>query len=106
MSQFVVNKIQRKPARHLYTITQSENESTEAYLSHFVKEEMNVRDQSDATSTGALMAGLRYSTMLKYMVSISENATYPELSTEICRHIEAKKTSNLDASKLSQEVLL
>ena len=52
------------------------------------------------------MAGLRNSTMLKYMVSISENVTYPELIIEIRRHIEAEKTSNLKASKLSQEVLL
>ncbi len=52
------------------------------------------------------MAGLRNSTMLKYMVSISENATYPELIAEIHHHIEAENTSNLEASKLSQEVLL
>ena len=101
-----MHKIQRNLARHLYTITQHENKSIEAYLSCFVKEEMNVHDLSDAAMMRALMAGLRNSTMLKYMVSTSENAVYPELIIEICHHIEAEKTSNLDASKLSQEVPL
>ncbi|KAL5548398.1 hypothetical protein UlMin_003629 [Ulmus minor] len=32
ISQFVVHKIHRKLARHLYTITQRENETTESYL--------------------------------------------------------------------------
>ncbi|KAL5545680.1 hypothetical protein UlMin_005367 [Ulmus minor] len=32
ISQFAVHKIHRKPARHLYTITQRENETTESYL--------------------------------------------------------------------------
>ena len=44
--------------------------------------------------------------MLKYVVSISENAMYPELIVEIRRHMESKKTSNLGASKLRQEVQL
>ena len=45
--------------------------------------------------------------MLKYMVSIRENyATYPELIVEICHYIKAKKTSNLKANKLNQDVLL
>ena len=66
-----MNRVQRKLARHLYTITQCENESTEAYLNYFMKEEMNVRNQSDAAAMGELMGGLRNSTMLKYMVSIS-----------------------------------
>ncbi|KAL5537549.1 hypothetical protein UlMin_045506 [Ulmus minor] len=69
ISQFSVHKIHRKPARHLYTITQRENETTESYLTRFVKEEMN-------------------------------------LITEIRRHIDAEKASNLDASKLSQDILL
>ncbi|KAL5582901.1 hypothetical protein UlMin_015343 [Ulmus minor] len=64
ISQFSVHKIHRKSARHLYTITQQENETTESYLTHFVKEEMNVQDRN------------------------AENA------------------SNLDASKLSQDILL
>ena len=63
---------------------------------------MNVHDRIDAIESGALMDGLRKSTMLKYMVSISENAAYPELIAKIPRHIEVEKTSNLDASKLSQ----
>ncbi|KAL5580084.1 hypothetical protein UlMin_012526 [Ulmus minor] len=64
ISQFAVHKIHRKPARHLYTITQRENETTESYLTRFVKEEMNVQDRN------------------------------------------AEKASNLDASKLSQDILL
>ncbi|KAL5579755.1 hypothetical protein UlMin_012197 [Ulmus minor] len=85
ISQFAVNKVQRKPARHLYTVRQKENESTEAFLNRFVKEEMSVKDRNDSTA---------------YTVS------YPELITEIRRHIDAEKVSNLDASKLSQDILL
>ncbi|KAL5580406.1 hypothetical protein UlMin_012848 [Ulmus minor] len=82
ISQFAVNKVQRKPARHLYTVRQKENESTEAFLNRFVKEEMSVKDRNDSTACGALMAGLRSATVLKYM------------------------TSDLEASKLSQDILL
>ncbi|KAL5579233.1 hypothetical protein UlMin_011675 [Ulmus minor] len=82
VSQFAVNKVQRKPARHLYTVRQKENESTEAFLNRFVKEEMSVKDRNDSTACGALMAGLRSATVLKYM------------------------TSDLEASKLSQDILL
>ncbi|KAL5564790.1 hypothetical protein UlMin_027954 [Ulmus minor] len=54
------------------------------------------------------MAGLRNSTVLKYLVSVGKPDTvlYPELITEIRRHIDAEKASNLDASKLSQDILL
>ena len=38
VSQFAVNKVQRKPARYLYNVRQKENESTEAFLNRFVKE--------------------------------------------------------------------
>ncbi|KAL5562775.1 hypothetical protein UlMin_032522 [Ulmus minor] len=108
ISQFAVHKIHRKSARHLYTITQRENETTESYLTRFVKEEMNVQDRSDAAASGALMAGLRNSTVLKYLVSVGkpDTVSYPELITEIHRHIDAEKASNLDASKLSQDILL
>ncbi|KAL5576345.1 hypothetical protein UlMin_018044 [Ulmus minor] len=108
ISQFAVHKIHRKPARHLYTITQRENETTESYLTRFVKEEMNVQDRSDAAASGALMAGLRNSTVLKYLVSVGkpDTVSYPELITETRRHIDAEKASNLDASKLSQDILL
>ena len=73
VSQFTVNKIQRKPARHLYTVWQKENESTEAFLNQFVKEEMSVKDRNDSIVCGALMAGLRSVTVLKYTVSIKED---------------------------------
>ncbi|KAL5569081.1 hypothetical protein UlMin_025656 [Ulmus minor] len=106
ISQFAVNKVQRKPARHLYTVRQKENESTEAFLNRFVKEEMSVKDRNDSTACGALMAGLRSATVLKYMVSIKEDVSYPELISEVRRHIQAEKTSDLEASKLSQDVLL
>ncbi|KAL5544991.1 hypothetical protein UlMin_008775 [Ulmus minor] len=82
VSQFAVNKVQRKPARHLYTIRQKENESTEAFLNRFVKEEMSVKDRNDSTTCGALMAGLRSATVLKYMISIKEDISYPELISE------------------------
>ncbi|KAL5557373.1 hypothetical protein UlMin_039609 [Ulmus minor] len=54
------------------------------------------------------MAGLRNSTILKYLVSVGkpDTVSYPELITEIRRHIDAEKASNLDASKLSQDILL
>ncbi|KAL5551147.1 hypothetical protein UlMin_001323 [Ulmus minor] len=77
ISQFAIHKIHRKSARHLYTITQRENETTESYLTRFVKEEMN-----------------------------PDMVSYPELITEIRRHIDAEKASNLDTSKLSQDILL
>lgn len=98
----------RKPARHLYTITQRENESTEDYLTHSVKEEMNVQNRSDAAASRALVAGLRNSTVLKYLVSVGkpDTVSYPELISEIRRHIDAEKVSNLEANKLSQDGLL
>ncbi|KAL5540826.1 hypothetical protein UlMin_043796 [Ulmus minor] len=95
-----------KPARHLYTVRQKENESTEAFLNRFVKEEMSVKDRNDSTACGALMAGLRSATVLKYMVSIKEDISYPELISKVRRHIQAEKTSDLEASKLSQDILL
>ncbi|KAL5540991.1 hypothetical protein UlMin_042564 [Ulmus minor] len=54
------------------------------------------------------MAGLRNSIVLKYLVSVGkpDTVSYPELINEICRHIDAEKASNLDASKLSQNILL
>ncbi|KAL5555515.1 hypothetical protein UlMin_037751 [Ulmus minor] len=106
ISQFAVNKVQRKPARHLYTVRQKENESTEAFLNRFVKEEMSVKDRNDSTACGALMAGLRSATVRKYMVSIKEDVSYPKLISEVRRHIQAEKTSDLEASKLSQDILL
>ncbi|KAL5577820.1 hypothetical protein UlMin_019519 [Ulmus minor] len=106
ISQFAVNKVQRKPARHLYTIRQKENESTEAFLNRFVKEKMGVKDRNDSTACGVLLAGLRSATILKYMISIKEDISYPELISEIRRHIQAEKTSDLEASKLSQDILL
>ena len=68
---------------------------------------MNVQDRSDAAASGALMAGLRNSTVLKYLVSVGkpDTVSYPELIDEIHRHINAEKASNLEASKLSQYML-
>ncbi|KAL5571130.1 hypothetical protein UlMin_020727 [Ulmus minor] len=40
------------------------------------------------------------------MVSIKEDVSYLELISEVRRHIQAKKTSDLEASKLSQDILL
>ena len=91
----------RKPARHLYTITQCDYKSTEDYLTHFVEKEMNVRDRSDATTNRALMAKQRSATMLKYFVFMGETTTYVELITKIHCYIEVEKTSNLEANKLS-----
>ena len=69
---------------------------------------MNVQDRSDAATSGALMVGLRNSTILKYLVSVGklDTVSYPELISEIRRHIDAEKASNLEASKLSQDMLL
>ena len=36
ISQFAVNKVQRKLARHLYTVRKKNNESAEAFLNHFL----------------------------------------------------------------------
>ena len=69
---------------------------------------MNVQDRSDAAASGALMAGLRNSTVLKYLVSVGkpDMVSYPELIYEIHCHINTEKASNLEASKFSQDVLL
>ena len=69
---------------------------------------MNVQDRSDAVASRALMAGLRNSTVLKYLVSFGKPNTvsYLEPIAEICCHIDAEKASNLEASKLSQDILL
>ncbi|KAL5564759.1 hypothetical protein UlMin_027923 [Ulmus minor] len=102
ISQFAVNKVQRKPARHLYTVRQKENESTEAFLNQFVKEEMSVKDRNDSTACGALMAGLRSATVLKYMVSIKEDVSYPELISEIDSQAgssKAKENGNSNGKK-------
>ena len=54
------------------------------------------------------MARLRNSTVFKYLVSVRklDTVSYPKLITEIRRHIDAEKTSNLKASKLNQDILL
>ncbi|KAL5574245.1 hypothetical protein UlMin_023842 [Ulmus minor] len=67
---------------------------------------MSVKDRNDSTTCGALMAGLRSATVLKYMVSIKEEISYSELISEVRRHIQAEKTSDLEASKLSQDIFL
>ena len=90
-----MSKVQTKPARHLYTIRQRDYEGSEAFLNQFVKEEMSVKDRNNCTTYGALMVGLRSATVLKHMVSVKEDICYPELIIEICRHIQAKKTSDL-----------
>ena len=46
------------------------------------------------------MAELKSTTVLKYMVSIRKVLIYLELITEICRYVQAKKTSDLEAHKL------
>ena len=69
---------------------------------------MNVQDRNDTVANRALMAGLWNSTVLNYLVSVGKpNAvSYPELIAKIRHHIDAEKTSNLEASKLSQDILL
>ncbi|KAL5548582.1 hypothetical protein UlMin_003813 [Ulmus minor] len=67
---------------------------------------MSVKDRNDSTACGSLMAGLRSATVLKYMISVKEDISYPELISEVRRHIQAEKTSDLEASKLSQDFLL
>ena len=51
------------------------------------------------------MARLRNVTVLKYMILVKDDISYLELITEIRRHIQVKKTSDLEASKLSQDIL-
>ena len=94
------------PVGHLYSIKQKDNESTEAFLNRFVREEMNVEDQNDSIACGALMAGLRNETVLKYLISIKDDISYHELITEIHHHIQVERTSNLEAIKLNHDILL
>ncbi|KAL5554168.1 hypothetical protein UlMin_041569 [Ulmus minor] len=90
VSQFAVNKVRRKPALHFYTIRQKDNESIEAFLNQFVKEEMSVKDCNDSTACEALMDGLRSATFLKYMISVKKDISYPELISEVRCHIQAE----------------
>ena len=46
------------------------------------------------------MAELKSTTVLKYMVSIRKDLIYPECITEICCHVQDKKTFDLEARKL------
>ena len=66
-----------------------------------MKEEISLEDRNESTACGALMACLRSTTILKYMVLVKEDISYPKLIMEIRHHIQAEKTSDLDASKLS-----
>ena len=77
-----------------------------AFLNHFVREEMSVKERNDSTACEALMARLRNATVLKYMISVKDNISYLELIIEILYHVQAERTSNLKASKLSQDILL
>ncbi|KAL5547841.1 hypothetical protein UlMin_003072 [Ulmus minor] len=67
---------------------------------------MSVKDRNDCTACRALMAGLRSATVIKYMISVKDDISYLELISEVRRHIQAEKTSDLEASKLSQDFLL
>ena len=89
ISQFLVHKVHNKLAHHLSTIHQRENESTEAYLARFVKQEMLVEDRLDVIAQGALLTGLHNSNM-KYLLSIAKPKSYLALIEEIWQHIYAK----------------
>ena len=52
------------------------------------------------------MAGLRNATILKYTISIKNDIYYLELITEIRRHIQVERTFDLEANKLSHDILL
>ena len=93
--------MQRKPVLHLYTIRQKDDENTKAFLNRFVKEEMRVKDQNESITYGTHMAGLRNTTVLKYMILVKDDISYPELFTEIRRHFQVERTSDLEASMLS-----
>ncbi|KAL5546050.1 hypothetical protein UlMin_005737 [Ulmus minor] len=77
ISQFSINKVQRKSAQRLYTIRQRDNESTEAFLNRFLKEEISIKDRNDSTDCRALMAELSIATILKYMTLVKEDIYYP-----------------------------
>ena len=68
---------------------------------------MSVKDRNDSTAYRALMVGLRSTTVLKYMISVKEDISYPKLISEICRYIQAENTYDwLEADKLNQDILL
>ena len=62
---------------------------------------MSIKNRNNSTFYGVLMASFRSTTVLKYMILVKKDIYYPELITEIRRHVQAEKTSNLEASKLS-----
>ena len=70
-------------------------------MNHFVREEMIVKDHNDSTTCGVFMAELKSATVLKYMVYVRKYLIYPELIIEIRHHVQAEKTSGLEARKLS-----
>ena len=61
---------------------------------HFMKEEMLVKDQSNTTARGALLARLRNPT-IKYLLLVAKPRSYSALIKEICQHIDAKQAVNL-----------
>ena len=52
------------------------------------------------------MDALKSMAILKYMVYVKEDITYPKLITKISNHIQVNKTYDLEASKLNQDILL
>ena len=60
-------------------------------MNWFVRKEMSIKDHNDSTMSRALIARLRSATVLKYMVYVKEDITYPGLIAEIHCHIQAEK---------------
>ena len=84
-----MHKVHKKPIHHLNTIFQRENESTEAYLACFVKEEMLVEDQSDTMAQGVLLTRLR-NPMMKCLFLVAKPRSYSALIVEIHQYIDAE----------------
>ncbi len=55
------------------------------------EKEISIKDRNESTACEALMAGLRSAIVLKYMVLVKEDISYPDLITEIRGHIQAKR---------------
>ena len=67
---------------------------------------MSVKDRNESTTCGALMARLKSTIVLKYMILVKEDISYPKLITKIRCHIQAEKTYDLQTNKLSQDIFL
>lgn len=73
--------------------------STVSFANRILCDRLNERQAEQAQNTNH--GPKRSSTVQKYVASVKENITYPELTMKIHRHIQVEKTYDLEAKKPS-----